>query len=370
MRKKFELITAVSFSLIIILFGIMFFAFPDKNVSEIENRSLQTLPRFSFKSLFDTTYISKLEDYFTDQFPLRSSFINLKTNVSKLLFKDEVNNVYFADDYLIEKYNELEIKDSIVDVLNEFSSKINYVNLNLMLAPTSTSVNSEKLPNTLIMDSELDDINYIYDKIKFNKIKIYDELNNSEYQTFYKTDHHWTSYGAYLAYLKYASMNNIESIKIQDFKIEEVTNSFCGTYCSKSGDFNHLNDSIHTFTYKDYDLDVKYVGSDVVTKSLYNKDYLNKKDKYSMFLDNNHPLIIITNNDIISASEIVVIKDSYANSFIPFLVNHFKRVHVIDPRYYKLSISDYILNNKKIKDALILYNMGTIGSDTGILSIE
>ena len=218
--------------------------------------------------------------------------------------------------------------------------------------------------------NELDDINYIYDQITFNKIRVYDELNNSSYQTFYKTDHHWTSYGAYIAYVKYASKNNITPISIQEFNIKEVTSGFCGTLCSKTGDYNHINDSIYTFTYKDYNLNVNYVSSKKETNSLYEESYLNKKDKYSIFLDNNHPLIIITNNDIISKKEIVVIKDSYANSFIPFLVNHFYRVHVIDPRYYKLSISDYIKNNPNIMDTIILYNMDTIDEDTGVLSID
>jgi hypothetical protein len=55
---------------------------------------------------------------------------------------------------------------------------------------------------------------------------------------------------------------------------------------------------------------------------------------------------------------------------VPFLVNHFKKVHVIDPRYYKTSISEYIKSNKNIKDALLIYNVNTIDEDSGILSID
>ena len=113
-----------------------------------------------------------------------------------------------------------------------------------------------------------------------------------------------------------------------------------------------------------------YVFSKKITDTLYEKSYLDKKDKYSLFLDNNHPLIIVTNNDIITDKEIIVLKDSFANSLVPFLVNHFKKVHIIDPRYYSLSISAYLDENPKIKDGLILYNANGIDKDLGILGIE
>jgi hypothetical protein len=99
-------------------------------------------------------------------------------------------------------------------------------------------------------------------------------------------------------------------------------------------------------------------------------DYLKTKDKYSVFLDNNHPLIVVTNNEIDTDTELVVIKDSYANSIIPFLINHYKKIHIIDPRFYKLSIVDYVKENDNIKDMLILYNMNTVDEDNGIVTIN
>ena len=91
--------------------------------------------------------------------------------------------------------------------------------------------------------------------------------------------------------------------------------------------------------------------------------------KYAIFLDNNHSLIKIVNNDINDNTNILIIKDSYANSMIPFLVNHYNNIYVIDPRYYKKSISKYI-NENNIDNVLILYNLGTLSSDDNILSIR
>ena len=80
-------------------------------------------------------------------------------------------------------------------------------------------------------------------------------------------------------------------------------------------------------------------------------------------------MIQITNQKIQNGKELLIIKDSYANSIVPFLLHHYEKIHIIDPRFYKLSIQDY-LKEEKVKEVLILYHMGTIDEDLGILSIH
>ena len=105
------------------------------------------------------------------------------------------------------------------------------------------------------------------------------------------------------------------------------------------------------------------------SNSLYNYKYLDEKDKYSFFLDNNHSLISIENLDTQNEDSILIIKDSYANAFIPLIAPNYKYIYVIDPRYYNLSISDFI-NEKQIDKVLFIYNVLTIDDDLGIVSIE
>jgi len=369
MYKK---IIAVVISVMIMALSLFFMFSSPKNYSENENRYLSKFPKFNFDDLIDGKFMTNLENYFKDQFPLRDKFMGVKTTFDKLTLKTKINGVYLGkDNYLIEEFNKSKNEEKIIDVLNKFYENNNYINLNLMLVPTSTEINKDKLPSFVDNTGQLDMIDNIYSKINFNTIDVYDTLmkNNKKYQMFYYLDHHWTTYGAYFAYKEYAKSNDIEPLEITDFDIELVTNDFNGTLYSKSNDYSRESDSIYLFN-RNNKLEVNYVYSEKVTDTLYEKDYLNKKDKYSLFLDNNHPLIIITNNDIISDKEIIVLKDSYANSLIPFLVEHFKKVHVIDPRYYNLSISSYLKENPNIKDGLILYNANTIGSDLGILGIE
>ncbi|MBE6144378.1 MAG: hypothetical protein E7169_02265 [Firmicutes bacterium] len=373
MKNLHNKIIALILSIFVIVFTITFIFKKNNEFSENENRYLQELPEFTFSSLIEGVYIEKIEDYFADQFPLRDTFMSIKTSFDKLLGKDDINGVYLAkDDYLIEKYNEPINSKKIIENLNDFSETINYVNLNLMLVPTSISINSDKLPKNVEYKTQMDELNYIYDNINFNTIDVYNILlkQNNYYQMYYKLDHHWTSYGAYYAYQEFAKANNIKYLSINDFDIKEVTNSFNGTLYSKSNDYSRKSDSIHIFTPKDNNYEVEYVYKKKKTDTLYEMSYLDKKDKYSLFLDNNHPLIIVTNKSLKTNEEIIVIKDSYANSFVPFLVNHFKKVHIIDPRFYQNDISEYIKDNKNIKDGLILYNMNTIDQDVGILAIR
>ena len=225
--------------------------------------------------------------------------------------------------------------------------------------------------NVSIMDFDATELGTKVEVKNVNSFSnVYDTINknNDKYQMYYYLDHHWTTYAAYYAYLEYAKNNDIQPLDITDFDVELVTKDFNGTLYSKTNDYSRNSDSIYVFNRKN-NLKVEYVYEDKVTDTMYEYSYLDKKDKYSLFLDNNHPLIIITNNDIITNKEIIVIKDSYANSLIPFLVNHFKKVHVIDPRYYNLSITSYLKENPNIKDGLIIYNANGL-DDSSILGLE
>ena len=368
--EKLNKYISITISLIIITFSIWFILIDKKDFSDNEFRYLEKWPTLTFDSLFEGEYIKSLESYFTDHFPLRDNFVELKTKVYYDLGQRLINNVYIADDnFLINKFDKPQNSDKIIDILNKFQLNNKDINIEMIISPTSTSIYSNLLPNNNINYSEKDAIDYYYDKLNINTIDIYSILleQKENYQLFYKTDHHWTTYGAYFAYKKYCEVNNIECYSIEDFNVELVSNEFLGTTYSKIFWNKDSKDEIYAFNLENSNFTVEYLTK--TTNSLYNNDYLSKKDKYSYFLDNNQPLIKITNNNIKNNSEILIIKDSYANSFIPLLANNYKKIHVIDPRYYNLSISDYIKENN-INNVLLLYNINNIDNDLGILNIK
>lgn len=373
MKKEYsKLITLV---LIIIVFSLsMILLFGQrKKFSFNENRYLSQMPKFSLKHLFNGKYIGDFEAYLNDQFPFRDKLMSIKTGFDKFLGKDDVNEVYFSkDDYLIQKYNKPKRNDLIINKLNSFYKSLNYINMNLMIVPTSISINDNLLPSNAPTYSEKDAIDYIYNKINFDKVYLIDVLkeHNKNYQMYYRLDHHWTTYAAYYAYVEYCKNNNIDYYSLNNFNVDKVTDSFDGTLYSKTNDYTRKSDSIFIFELPNTSYNVYYDDLKKEEKSLYEYSYLEKKDKYSIFLDNNHSLIEITNNKVKNNKALLVIKDSYANSLVPFLVNHYEKVYVIDPRFYKKRISEFIKSHKEIKDLLFVYNINNIDSDTGILTIR
>lgn len=357
----------------ILSFSLFFFFSKKETFSENENRYLEKFPEFSFSSFQDGSYRKNWETYLSDHFPFRNFFMNIKNRTDLALGKEKIGDIYYGSDgYLIQEYQSPKNTDRIIKVLNQFYADMNYANMSLMLVPTSITINSDKLPKYAPTYSQSDTIKTIYDQIKFDTVDVEETLRkgNQDYQMFYRLDHHWTSYGAYYAYLEFCKANDIVPLDITEFHIEEVSNDFKGTLYSKVIDDKLKPDKIHTFSTNHSNYEVNYVMSKKVTDSLYESSYLKKKDKYSYFLDNNHPLIVITNKDVHNGKELLVLKDSYANSMIPFLINHYEKIHVIDPRFYKLSIKEYMQENNRIKDVFILYNMNTIDNDLGILTIN
>jgi len=375
MENKYEKFTVILASLFIIIFTGIFIFSKKLDFSENENRYLAEFPEFSRNNILDASYTEGITTYLTDHFPYRDSFVSLKSYIELLLGKKENNNVFVSkDDYLIENYNypNFDNINKIIDTINSFKETLNDKKVSLMLIPTSITINSDKLPKYVETYSQLETIDSIYKKTNTNNIKVYDYLKegNKEYQMYYRLDHHWTTYGAYYGYLAFSHNNNIEPLTMDAFNIEIVSNDFKGTVYSKSNYYFAKPDEIALFIPKDNPTyQVNYVNSNRTTDTLYEKSYLDKKDKYAMFLDNLHPLIVITNENVSNKEEIVVIKDSYANNFIPFLVNHYHKVHVIDPRFYKNKISEYMDNNN-INECLLLYNMNTLETDLGITSIR
>ncbi|MBR1416695.1 MAG: hypothetical protein IJ572_02635 [Bacilli bacterium] len=346
------------FGIAIISFGLllMFIISSKNDFSEEENRYLAT---------FD---INNIEEYIEDHFYMRNNFISLKNKLEFYIGKTLINDIYIgSDNYLIPIFKTNNKRDLIVDAINKFNL-INS-NVDVMFVPDSILINEDKLKfhlNTL----EEEEINYLYSKLNTNNINVINSLknNNLENNLYYRTDHHWTSYGAYIAYKEYFKNKNKNYYNLSDYKITKVTDDFLGTSSSFVTGLATKED-INIFELKDTSLEVNYVYENKITNSLYNFDYLNKKDKYAMFLDNNHALITINNKNINDGSNILIIKNSYGNSFVPFIVNHYQNTHVIDLRYYPTSVTDYIKNNN-ISDILILYNLNNMYSDMSIIKLK
>ena len=375
MNKKKSLITIIIFGALLGIFTIADICTKDRIFSENENRVLAAKPNLTGNTILSGQYSEDYENYVTDQFAWRDMWISLKTRSDIALGKKDINDIYLAaDNYLIEKHSptmfsteDIDKKsDMLIDFLQAFPET------KIMLAPTADNVISDKLPSHAVYFDERNFLKHVKNEIsKSDKIAdsavidLLDTLSeHKDKEIYYKTDHHWTSLGAYYAYLAWADATSHKPYDYNTDKMKIVTDDFKGTLHSKIN-IGDTRDEIRTFS-ETYDFDVNVLYDNTVkSSSLYEKKHLNTKNKYGYFLDDNHGIIEITNNSVPkneSAPDetgknntLIVIKDSYANSFIPLLVPHYEKIYVIDLRYFREEINEFIQKIEKT-DTLILYN--------------
>ena len=348
---------------------------PDRVFSDEENRILQQNPEFTLTSFFEGRYEKKAESYIDDQFVLRNQFIKLKTSFDLTLGKDCSNGVYkSADNYLIEEIHKpaYKYKEATLSGLDKFKDKYPSMKTYFLMAPNAGYILKDKLPAGVKMPDQGKLIDAFYEEISdlgYIPVNVTDVLKDAKDSTdiYYRTDHHWTTDGAYIAYKEAAKvmglMNNTQ------FKPYTVKNDFRGTLASKSGFVNGKNDAIKLYLpEKNYENSVIYYSdSKKKTTEFYELENLDTKDAYTVFGGSNHPVYTIT-TPVKTNRKLLLFKDSYANSMIPFLSQNFREIVVVDPRYYFGNI-DNIIQAEGITDALFLYNANTFFSDNSLATM-
>lgn len=359
---------AIIFSIAVISFSLFFIALPKESFSENENRSLADFPKLDIEEVLSGEDMADISAYLCDHFPLRDKFVAIKSDFEIDVLKSKyVNNIFISkDDYFIEDYLKPLNSDKIINNLNKFQENIK-VKADFILAPTQVSVYEDKLPKFASPLSQLKTIDKYYSELNMNCIEVYDSLMNhrNNEKLYFKLDHHWTMDGAYYAYVEYCNAKGFTPVSRNEYSVSSVKD-FKGTIHSKLNyDKIKLGEEIKLYN-KEFNLKVKYDG--VESNSLYNMEYADKKDKYSIFLNNINSFVEITNEDVENNRSLAIAKDSYANAMLPFLVNHYNKIYVFDTRSYRESLSEFV-NNNNVDDVLILYNVNTIDSDTGVNGI-
>ena len=345
---------------------------PDRTFSETENRYLQQLPSISAKEVFSGGFSSDFETYINDQFWNRDGWTGLKTLTGLALLKKDNGRVYFGrDGCLFEKTEAYDQKllDRNIEAVKNFirRTESSYPSLRcaVMLIPTASEIYPEKLPPYAPVPDQRNVIGKIEKAAgKETVIDPTDELAaRKDKQLYYRTDHHWTSDGAYAAYIAWAEHMGLTPVPPDSWLDKTVSDNFRGTLYSKAGLRSLPPDSIKIYIPTEPNpCTVSWEGGGL--DGLYDPSYLEKKDKYSYFIGGNHPLATVTTG-IKNGKTLLLIKDSYANSMVPFLAEHYEKIILADPRYYKKSISE-LLEAEKTDDLLILYNVTGFAEDKNV----
>lgn len=365
-------VTVTIFLLILSGMSVFGFAAGDERYSEKENRYLAIKPDLDSGNLLNGKYQEDYETYLADKTIFRNKWIELKTYIELASLKKDVNGVYFSkDNYLIERQDtdkfETENADKNCKYLEEFVNnyKIN-TDISIMLVPNTSEILKKKLPKYAYNFNETRYINDIYKEIgEDNTVDVNEILkaHKDEY-LYYKTDHHWTTLGAYYAFTEYADKTGIN---IEKYTTKLVTDKFYGTMSSKAN-LEIEADKVYIYEPdKEEEVSVRYNNSTELKDSLYEMSALDKKDKYSIFLGGNNPLVQITTNAE-NDRKVLVIKDSFAHCFIPFMISGFSKIDVVDLRYYNESIRKMI-EEGGYTDILVLYNVGNFVEDKNIYKL-
>lgn len=376
MEKNSKRGWAPAILLLVFLLGGMaagLFAKP-RTFSENENRNLAQKPKFSLSGILDGSYEKDYESFLTDQFPLRDDWISLKTRVELALGKREVNGVCFGEDnYLLETHLSVDEKageenaTKAAAFLRKEAERLDASHVQVMLVPAATGVLSDKLPaHAVTWDQEKlitafrEDCASGSDGTSPLWVDVDGALAaHKEEPIFYRTDHHWTTLGAYYGYAAYVKALGEEPVPMENFTRTIAADDFLGTVYSKVG-YARQKDPLEIWTRKgENDTDVHLSADGTLDQnSLYVTSYLDTKDKYSTFLGGNHALAVITKSDKTagkSEKTLLVIKDSFANCLVPFLTNHYDKIVLVDLRYLKERISD-VEEQYGVTDVLLLYN--------------
>lgn len=348
-----------------------------KSYSAREDRELKGRPGFSLKSVADGSFMEEYETYREDQFAGRSLWLSIRNGVDLLAGRRDSGGVFKGEDqYLLEeikKPDEEQLQEKL-DAMKEFKAGNGKLPMYLMLAPNAANVLNEKLPRFAVtedQDQTFDSIRQeLGDQITWVDIgKALKEHRKEE--IYYRTDSHWTTRGAYYAFQKLSETMGLDQEKTPKWQEYVVTNIFNGDLSAKSGYGGGVEESIYIYASEkkgeEPQIVVEYADEGKKTSTLYERSKLKEKDAYGLFLGGDHARVNIrTTAD--TTDRLLLVKDSYANCLIPFLTPYYREVIVIDPEYYRGSLSE-IMEENKITSVLFLYNGNTFAEDESMSGV-
>ena len=341
---------------------------PDRERSDVENRTLQQRPVLTLSGVLDGSYMEEVEAYVQDQFPLRDQWTGLKARAEQLIGKRLFNNIYLCEDEtLISKV------DAPTDGLE--AANLSYVvrlaegtevPVYLGLIPSAAEVWRDKLPE----GAASWDQNAYLQQAADTGLPVIDFsaalTAHAGEPIFYRTDHHWTSLGAFYGANALLESLGRAPLKAEDFTPETASTGFNGTLYSQSGIHWLTPDTIEYWVEEDGLTVTSWRTGSPEPGMLYDRSYLTAKDKYSSFLGGNQPLCVIRNESARDGGKLLLVRDSYSDSLAPFLAQSFAEVHLLDLRYYRMSPAQYAAENG-IDQICVVYSIPNFITDRNLV---
>lgn len=351
------------------------FILPKKEFSETENRFLAEFPVPTAERISSGEFASEFETYLADHFAWRDGWVKMKTAAERLMLKTESKDIYFVKDgYLIEKHSGAFTSDTArrnIAFLSQFESIYKEQfggRLSVMIVPNAVSILRGKLPPFASPYNEDLYLEEIQNALSAGSYFDADSVlkHHADEELFYKSDHHWKTRAALYVYQAWAAAQGFHVPKAGDFAIVTASDNFQGTTQSKLG-VQTDGDTIELFLPK---TEIAYTvkkGDAEAERSLYDRSALETKDKYAVYFGGNFARVHIE-TERKNGRAALVIKDSYANCFVPFMLGEFKSVDVVDLRYTNQKLSQTI-ERGGYTDILVLYNAAGFAEDRSVAKL-
>ena len=371
---------AFTFCIMIFLIPILYILISDSEFSPLEKRKLSQLPEITVERVFNGKFGKDFETYLNDQMPLRTFFVGTNAYFDQLSGRNGLNGIYNAkDDYLmVIPVKEISTLDNNIKYIGEFiddMKKSSYV----CIVPTSGFIYNDKLPSNHYEYRDDEIIGKIENSFTgisnvsfINLIDNYRSMAESK-QLYYKTDHHWTSQGAYECYKILGEKMKFSPTSEENFTIEKY-DGFHGTNYSKSALWLTPSEPLEIWVNREQQPSSVSVsisegnGEFIMSDSLFFRENLNTQDQYTAFLDGNHDKVIITNKNAETDKKLLILRDSYSHCLAPFLADNYSKIVLIDMRYFRTPVSD-IVEKEQIDDILFLYSLDSIVTSTDIAAL-
>ena len=351
-----------------------FWLLPRRSFSENEKRVLAQKPVISTESIADGSLFQNVEQYLSDHFPGRDGWVGANAYLEQAEGRGAVGTIVRgADDWLFPApiSDDRQILQDNMQAITAFA-QAQSVPVYLMVVPTAGAVVEDKLPDLHLDYPDADMLEQARRSAgdSLHWLDVMEDFSTAEERdkVYYRTDHHWTTEGAYRAYRLLMQEMGEPSVARDVFSVERVRD-FYGTSYSKSGLWLTPPDEIELWT----DPDLQAVTSvhdgnrrePIVQQGMLFRDYLDQADKYPVFLSGNHARIYIETNAE-SDKRLLVVKDSYAHALAPFLAEEYRTIDLIDLRYFKRqTISDW-MQAHPVDEVLFVYGLSSLAEDKNL----
>ncbi len=399
--------------LLFCLIGLLLPLRPEK--SNVEKRDLEKFPRPTVSGILKGDFFADVSTWYADTFPFRESLLTANAAVERLygLGKEQIHGsvgtgdeipteftgaderpddtlsddesvaqgdegdgtvhvvpesagtIYIAQDRAFELYYfALDPANQYINMVNDAAQLLEgKATVYDVLVPTSIGIYlDQKIQDSLGCSDQSKAFEYVLGNLdpSVRGVRLFDTLveHNSEY-LYFRTDHHWTADGAYYAYQQFCQEKGLDPILRDERQIQEF-DGFVGSFYSfgdQAAVLAQNPDHITAYLPKSTN-DMTYTGTDGVTidwQVISDVSQYDAGNKYSCFIGGDNPYSVIQNPTLQDGSACLVIKESYGNAFVPFLVDHYQTVHVVDYRYFEGNIPQFVGENG-IQDVIFINN--------------